>query len=73
MLTKKTISPKSNATIEMPSLMVKAIFEELKLLRKELSFVLPQDNLEDYSHPEKIRSSYERAMKNHPPVAYGNY
>ena len=69
----KTISPKSNATIEMPSLMVKAIFEELKLLRKELSFVLPQDDLENYSHPKKIRASYEKAIKNHPPVAYGNY
>jgi len=57
----------------MPSLMVKAIFEELKLLRKELSFVLPQDDLENYSHPEKIRASYKKAIKNHPLVAYGNY
>ena len=57
----------------MPSLLVKAIFEELKLLRKELSFVLPQDDLENYSHPEKIRASYEKAIKNHPPAAYENY
>jgi len=53
--------------------MVKAIFEELKLLRKELFFVLPQDDLENYSHPEKIRASYKKAIKNHPLVAYGNY
>lgn len=63
----------SSATITIPSSIAQAIFEELKLLRKELSFILPQDDLENYSHPKKIRASYEKAIKNHPPVTYGNY
>ena len=69
----KTISPKATTNIAMSSLMVKAIFDELKLLRKELSFVLPQDDLSDYAHSEKISSSYKKAVKKYSPIAYGNY
>ena len=69
----KTRSPKPRTTIEVPSFIVEAIFEELKLLRKELSFVLPQDDLKNYTRPEKIRSSYKKALKAYPPVSYGNY
>jgi len=53
--------------------MIKAIFEELKLLRKEVACLLPQDELKNYSRPEKIRSAYEKAVKQYPPFAYGNH
>ncbi|MDP2951657.1 MAG: hypothetical protein Q8N55_04725 [bacterium] len=69
----KTMSQKSAVNIAMPSLMVKAIFEELKLLRKEVSFILPQDDLKKYANPEKICSSYQKSIKDYPPVSYGNH
>ncbi|MBM4177445.1 hypothetical protein FJ208_01425 [Candidatus Gribaldobacteria bacterium] len=69
----KTISQNSTTTINMPSPIIKAIFEELKLLRKEIACLLPQDELKNYSRPEKIRSAYNKAIKDYPPSAYGNY
>lgn len=69
----KTISQNQLTAVAIPSLLAKAIFEELKLLRKELSLVFPQDDLKNYSHAAKIRSSYKKAVKEYPPAAYGNY
>ncbi len=44
-----------------------AILEELRALRNEIAFFLPQESLKGYAHPKKIKSSYERALAKHPP------
>ena len=49
-----------------------AILEEIKLLRNEISILLPQDNLDDYANPERIKASYEDALREHKSVLYGN-
>lgn len=48
---------------------LQAILEELRLLRNEVMLLLPQKDLEDYAHPERIKSSYQKALKKYPPAA----
>ena len=45
------------------------IYEELHLLREEVMFLFPQEDLEEFQHPERIKRSYQRAIKEHPPVS----
>jgi len=54
-----TVSPK----------LMRDILEELRLLRKEVMLLLPQEDLEEYVHPDRIKRSYEKALKNYPPVS----
>ena len=44
------------------------ILEELRLLRNEVTLLLPQDDLGDYAHPERVRRSFQKAVKKYPPV-----
>jgi hypothetical protein len=48
---------------------LQAILEELHLLRKEVHFLFPQEEIDDYSHPERIRQSYKKALKQYPPAS----
>lgn len=32
----------------------------------------PQNDLEDYAHPERIKKSYQNAIKKYPPLYAGN-
>lgn len=43
------------------------ILEEVRRLRLEVSLFLPQENLEEYNHPERIKQSYEKALRKFPP------
>jgi len=45
------------------------ILQELQLLRRQVSLILPQESLKDYSHPQRIKRSYQKALKKHPPVS----
>ena len=47
---------------------LQAILEELRLLRNEVMFLFPQEDLEDYAHPERIRNYYQKAIKKYPPA-----
>jgi hypothetical protein len=47
--------------------LLQAILDEIKLLRSEMTLLLPHDNLEDYEHPERIERSYQKAIKQYPP------
>lgn len=42
---------------------IQRILEELRLLRQEVRLLLPQEDLEDYAHPERIMRSYQKAIK----------
>ena len=48
---------------------IQKILEELRLLRQEVRLLLPQEDLEDYTHPERIKRSYQKAVKQYPPVS----
>jgi len=43
------------------------ILEEIRRLRLEVSLFLPQENLKEYNHPERIKQSYEKALRKFPP------
>lgn len=45
---------------------LKAILDELRLLRQEISLVLPQEDLKGYAHPARIKRSYQQALKRYP-------
>lgn len=54
---------------EKPTDVLQKIYEELRLLRNELMFLFPQEDLKEFRHPERIKRSYQRATKEHPPVS----
>ena len=45
---------------------LETILKELRLLRSEVTLLLPQEELEEYAHPERIRASYQKAVKKYP-------
>lgn len=47
--------------------LLEEILGELKLLRKEVASLFPQEDLEGYAHPERIKRSYRDALKQYPP------
>lgn len=49
-----------------------AVLEELRLMRGKLDLLLPQEDLKDYSHPNRIKNSYRKAIKKYPPAFHGN-
>lgn len=65
MAQKTQVKTKAGITT-VPSKIMKAILEELRLLRNEIRLLLPQDDLEDYAHPDRIQRSYQKAIKKHP-------
>lgn len=48
---------------------LETILEELRLLRNEVMLLLPQEDLEEYAHPNRIRSSYQKATRKYPPAS----
>lgn len=61
MATKTAKTKNSEKTLQI-------ILEELRLLRNEVMLLLPQEDLEAYTHPERIKSSYQKAIKKYPPA-----
>ncbi len=55
--------------ITVPSEIMRAIFEELHLLRNEVMLLFPQEDLDEYVHPDRIKNSYQNAIKQYPPVS----
>ena len=48
---------------------LETILEELRLLRNEVMLLLPQEDLEEYAHPDRVRSSYQKAIREYPPTS----
>jgi len=67
MPTRRTSVATQGATALAPVL--RSLIAEIKLLRNDLrSFVVPTERLEgDYAHPERIRRSYQKALRRYPP------
>lgn len=60
---------KTTRQTKQSSNVLKAILTEIRLLRQELNLILPQDDLETYENPERIRRSYQNAIKKYSPYA----
>ena len=45
------------------------ILQEIRLMRQELNLILPKDDLNMYEHTERIKQSYQNAIKQYPPYA----
>ena len=45
------------------------ILQEIRLMRQELNLILPQDDLKMYEHAERIKQSYQNAIKQYPTHA----
>ncbi len=46
---------------------LRTILEEIRLLRGQVTLLLPQDDLATYTHPDRIKRSYQKAIKQYPP------
>jgi hypothetical protein len=44
------------------------ILREVRYLRHEFELILPQDDLKEYAHPERIKRSYKKALGKYPPA-----
>ncbi|MBI2551729.1 hypothetical protein HYW17_00300 [Candidatus Uhrbacteria bacterium] len=55
----------AKATMLTPTT-AQAILEELRLLRNEITLLLPHEDLEEYAHPERLKRSLENARKHYP-------
>lgn len=53
----------------VPADLLRSILEEIRLLRNEVSLLFPYENLEDYAHPRRLKQSYEKAIKQYPPIS----
>ena len=66
MPTRRTSVATRGATALAPVL--RSLLTEIKLLRSDLrSFVVPTERLENYAHPERVRRSYQKALRRYPP------
>jgi hypothetical protein len=48
---------------------LQSILEEIRLLRTEVSLLFPHEDLKGYAHPSRIKRSYEKALKQYPPLS----
>ena len=62
------IKTKTNINTRSPQVL-RTILEELRLLRNQVMLLLPQEDLESYNDPERIKSSYQKAIKKYSPVS----
>ena len=47
--------------------MLEIILDEIRTLRRDLSLILPREDLENYDNPSRIKKSYQKAIKLYPP------
>lgn len=51
------------------AVLLRSILREIRLLRNEVGLLFPYENLEEYAHPRRLKRSYEKALKQYPPVS----
>lgn len=42
------------------------VLREMRRLKQEVSVIVPQEDLKSYTHPSRIKKSYQRALKQFP-------
>jgi len=50
-----------------PIELMSAILDEIQKLRSDMMTLIPTERLDDYVHPNRIRHSYQKALKRYPP------
>lgn len=45
---------------------IHSVLRELRMLRNDLSLILPNENIFEYTHANRIRRSYRKALKKYP-------
>ena len=58
----------TSPNITVSSKTIKAILDELRLLRNEITLLFPQEDIHEYAHPDRIKRSLENARKRYPPL-----
>ena len=48
--------------------LVKKVLSEVRKLRQEVRILLPHEELKGYAHPQRIKHSYLRALRQYPPA-----
>ena len=48
---------------------LKKILGEIRRLRREVTGLYPQEDLDEYAHPERIKRSHGRALRQYPPIS----
>jgi hypothetical protein len=48
--------------------LLKQVLLEIRILRHEFSLLLPSEDIEEYEHPDRIKRSYQKAIKKYPPA-----
>ena len=61
----------TKTTIEKNEDMLEKIFEQVSMLRREVSLLLPEEDVEEFEHVDRIKQSYHSAIKKH-SLMYGN-
>lgn len=56
----------SKTQIKISSNLLQSIFRELQTIRKELSLIIPTEDIEEYVNPKRVKRSYQRALKRFP-------
>ena len=60
---------KTQQSDESPAKILAQILHELRLLREQLSLVVPQDTLDEYEDADRLTASYGKALKRYPSVS----
>lgn len=61
-----TKTAKNRTDVLIPAETLENIFDQLRLIREEIMFLIPQEDLEEYEHPGRIKKSYQKAIKQYP-------
>jgi len=56
----------STKTVRHETAVLRALLNEVRLLRSELTLILPTEKLSGYAHPRRISGAYRRALKAYP-------
>lgn len=58
-MTARTNSSRSRPTLE-------TVMREIRTLRDTVLFLMPQENIADYAHADRVKRSYRNALKQYP-------
>lgn len=64
----KTKEKSKTRMTQVPCNVLEEILKEMRLLRSEVMFLSPQEDLENYKHADRIKESYKKAIRSYPPA-----
>jgi len=53
--------------IPKTEMLLTEVLREVRGLRRDIELVIPSESLKGYAHPQRILSSYRKAIKKYPP------